>query len=370
MVAALFAQQKSSLDKEKLFDFYQNQKYAEAAKYLTSIYGEDINDAKILIQIGYCYLMSGNNVEAEKFYTKAYAQQPQNLPILFSLGNINWKRGNADKAKLYYGEIIKIDSNNFTVYKLLADILTTKDSLRSVYLIKANKLNPTEADVAYDLADLYANLQKHAIAYKTLQIAIAADTGNIVLKKAILPIANFLKKYNEVILEGEKILQVNQDAAVIKDVAKAYYFTKDYEKAIAKFKILETLAMQNEATLYYTSLSYRALKNYQAAVIYTKKTIEEGISDNTSNYYALLGLVYEESEKLSLANSAYKKGLEFKAEPNIYYRLALLYDLKYKEVKQASKYYNLYLKSKPNPIKDKDEIKYVKSRMEELKILD
>ncbi|MFC4211367.1 tetratricopeptide repeat protein [Pedobacter lithocola] len=367
---SLFAQGKSSLDKEKLFDFYQNQKYAEAANYLKSIYGEDVSDAKTLSQIGYCYLMSGNTAEAEKYYAKVNIQQPNNLPTLFSLASINWRRGNADKAKLYYGEIVKIDSNNFTVYKLLADILTTKDSLRSVYLIKANKLNPTEADVAYDLADVYAGLQKYAIAYKILNIAIDADSGNIILKKAILPIANFLKKYDEVILSGEKILQVNQDALVIKDVAKAYYFTKNYDKAIVKFKLLETMAMQNEATLYYTSLSYRALKNYPAAVAYRKRTIEEGISTNTSSYYALLGLVYEESDKLALANSAYQKGLEFKAEPNIYYRLALLYDLKYKQIKQANKYYNLYLKSKPNPIKDKDEIKYVKIRMEELKALD
>ncbi|RNL51084.1 tetratricopeptide repeat protein [Pedobacter jejuensis] len=368
--SVLFAQENSSLDKEKLFDYYQNQKYAEAAIYLKSIYGEDISDVIKLSQLGYCYLMSGNTAEAEKYYAKANTIKPNNLPTLFSLASINWRRGNADKAKLYYGEIVKIDSNNFTVYKLLADILTTKDSLRSVYLIKANKLNPTEADVAYDLADVYIGLQKHAIAYKVLNITIDADSGNIILKKAILPVANFLKKYDEVILSGEKILQVDQDALVIKDVAKAYYFTKNYDKAIAKFKLLETLAMQNEATLYYTSLSYRALKNYPAAIAYTKRTIEEGISTNTSNYYALLGLVYEESDKLALANSAYKKGLEFKAEPNIYYRLALLYDLKYKQIKQASKYYSLYLKSKPNPIKDKDEIKYVKSRMEELKISD
>lgn len=367
----LFAQKQALLDKEKLFDFYQNQKYNEAATYLKNIYGEDVRDVKAISQIGYCYLMCGNNVEAEKFYTKAYNQQTQSLPILFSLANINARRGNINKAKLYYGEIVKIDSNNFSVYKSFANLYSSnQDSLKLVYLLKANKLNPLEGDVAYDLADVYVTLQEREKAYQVLNIAIAADTGNIILKKALLPIANFLKKYDEVILSGEKILNVDKDALVVKDVAKAYYFVKNYQKAINMFKMLEEMALANEVTLYYTSLSYRAIKNYPLATSYTKKTINEAISPNTSDYYALLGLIYQETDKLNLANSAYKKGLEFKATPTIYYRLAILYDTKYKQVKQAEKYYRLYLKSKPNVKNDKEEIAYVKARIEQLKITD
>jgi len=367
----LFAQTPVALDKEKLFDLYQTQHYDEAAKYLKSIYGEETTDFKTLCQIGYCYLMSGNNIEAEKFYLKAYGQQTQNLSVLFSLASINSKRGNIEKAKLYYGEIVRIDSNNFSVYKQLANLYSSDiDSMKLVYLLKANTINPIEGDVAYDLADVYMTLQKREKAYKVLNIAIDADTGNIILKKAILPVANFLKKYNEVILSGEKILKVDQDPLVIKDVAKAYYYTKNYAKAARLFKMLEIIGLQNEATLYYTSLCYRAIKNFPLAKDYTKKTINEAISPNTADYYALLGLIYEETDKLSQANVAYKKGLEFKSTPTIYYRLAVLYDTKYKQVKLAEKYYILYLKSKPNPETDKDEIKYVKSRMEQLKMAD
>ncbi|MBT2564858.1 tetratricopeptide repeat protein, partial [Pedobacter sp. ISL-64] len=150
-----YAQNTSAVDKEKLFDFYQTQRYADAAQYLKGIYGEEVNDFKTLSQIGYCFLMASNNVEAEKFYVKAYTLQPQNLPILFSLGSINNKRGNTEKAKLYYGEIVKIDSNNFNVYKLLANLYSSPkdDSLKLIYLLKANLINPLEGDVATDLAE-------------------------------------------------------------------------------------------------------------------------------------------------------------------------------------------------------------------------
>nr|WP_276900978.1 tetratricopeptide repeat protein [Pedobacter kyonggii] len=366
-----YAQNKTAVDKEKLFDFYQTQRYADAAQYLKGIYGEESNDFKTLSQIGYCFLMAGNNVEAEKFYGKAYALQPQNLPILFSLGSINTKRGNTEKAKLYYGEIVKIDSNNFNVYKLLANLYgSPKDSLKLIYLLKANQINPLEADVASDLAEIHSTYQEYEKAYNVLDIAIKGDSDNLVLQRAKLPIANQLKKYGEVIASGEKLLKDGADAGVIKDVAKAYYYTKKYQKAIALFKLLEVAAMENEATLYYTSLSYRALKDYPQAAVYTKKTIDEAISPNTSSYYSLLGLVYEENNQLTLANAAYKKGLQFKATPTLYYRLAVFYDTRLKQGKNALKYYNLYLKSRPSMVDDKEEIKFSKDRIAQLNLTD
>lgn len=369
---ASYAQNVNTVDKEKLFDFYQTQRYGDAAQYLKSIYGEEVNDFKTLSQIGYCFLMAGNNVEAEKFYTKAYSLQPQNLPILFSLGSINTKRGNTEKAKLYYSEIVKIDSNNFNVYKLLANLYSSPkdDSLKLIYLSKANLINPIEGDVAADLAEVHAAYQRYEKAYDVLNIAIKGDSDNLVLQRAKLPIANQLKKYSEVIASGEKLLKDAADAGVIKDVAKAYYYTKKYQKAIDLFKQLEVAAMQNEATLYYTSLSYRALKNYPQAAIYTRKTIDEAISPNTSSYYSLLGLVYEENNQLALASAAYKKGLQFKATATLYYRLAVFYDTRLKQEKNALKYYNLYLKSKPSLTDDKEEIKFSKDRIAQLNLTD
>ncbi|MFW0717014.1 tetratricopeptide repeat protein [Pedobacter sp. N23S346] len=369
--AFCYAQNTPVIDKDKLFDLYQSQRYADAAVYLKSIFNDDTQDIKALTQIGYCFLMAGNNVEAEKYYSKAYQIQPHSLPILFSLGNISTKRGNNDKAKKYYGEIAKIDSNNFNVYKLLTNLYPSlKDSLRFVYLLKANQINPGEGDIAADLAEVHAVSQNYDKAYEVLNIAIKADSENLVLQRAKLPVANQLKKYQEVINSGERLMKDGMDAAVIKDVAKAYYYTKNYNKAIKLFSLLENLLMQNENTLYFTSLSFRYLKNYKMAAVYAKKTIDEAISPNTTSYYVLLGLVYEENSQFALANSAYKKGLQFKANPTIYYRLATLYDTKLNQRKAALNYYQLYLKSKPNAADDKEEIKFTKDRIAQLNLAD
>ncbi|MBY0542831.1 MAG: hypothetical protein K2P75_05480 [Sphingobacteriaceae bacterium] len=352
------------LDKEKLLEFYQTQRYADAAQYLQSIYPADTKDLKALSQIAYCYMMSGKLPEAEKSYLKIDSLQPHTLSVLFSLANINSRRGNEFAAKFYLFDIIKLDSANFNAYKQLANY-TDSIKLKIVYLKKANTLNATEPDVAYDLAIAYKNLKLFEPAYQTLKIAIAADTANLFLQQALLPIANELKKYAEVINIGEKLLKNGADGNVVKDVGKAYFYLKNYQKCIFYYNLLEKMDLQNESILYFMSLSYRELKNYNLAAKYAKMTIEEGISKNTSAYYLLLGGIYETNQQFINALNAYKKGLTFNSNSTIYYSLGLLYDLRLKQNKNALTYYKLYLKSKPDA-DEKQQVVYVKARITEI----
>ncbi len=359
-----FAQ--DALDKEKLLELYQTQRYAEAANYLSTLYPAETNDIKVLTQIAYCNMMAGKLADAEKNYHKINELQPQQIPVLFSLANINSRRGNTKTATEYLQQIIKLDSNNFNAFKRLADY-TDSTALKQQYLQRANKLNATEADVAFDLARVYRNSKQNQAAYDVLKIAIAADTSNLILQQALLPVANLLSKYNEVAVAGEKLMKNGTDANVVRDVAKAYFFLKNYKKAISLYQMLEQMSMQNEGTLYYTSLCYRELKNYEMAAAYAKRTIEEGISPNTSAYYNMLGGIYDEKQQLTAAITAYKKGLSYDSNKNIQYRLGLLYDLKLKQSKTALSYYNQFLKNKELNEEDKPQIAYIKTRMEEFK---
>lgn len=352
------------LNNEKLLDYYQTQRYGEAAQYLQSIYPENTQDVKALSQIAYCYLMAGKLPDAEKNYLKINTLQPNTLPVLFNLANINSRRGNKPAAQLYLLNIIEIDSTNFKVYKNLAD-LTDSVKLKLGYLQKANKLNPTDPDIAFDLAFEYKNLKNYEPAYLALSNAIAADTGNFILQRAQLPIANELKKYKEVIDVGEKLLRNGADGNVLKDVGKAYFALKNYKRCIELYKLLEDMDLQNETILYYMSISYRELKNYDMAASYAKKTVEEGISPNIPLYYSLLGGIYEEKNQHTNAIAAYKKGLTFGPYKTIHYRLALVYDFKLNQPKTALTYYNQYLKSKPEA-NEKSQIEYSKTRIAEI----
>ncbi|CAI8875763.1 tetratricopeptide repeat protein [Chryseobacterium sp. IT-36CA2] len=358
--------QSAKIDTEKLLEYYETQRYADAAKYLQSIYPEDMQDIKALSQIAYCNMMAGKLPEAEKNYQKINAIQPNHLPTLFSLASINSRRGNTSNAKIYLQQIIQVDSLNFNAYKQLAVYADTPESKLN-YLKKANTLNSTDPDVAYDLSLTYSGLKQFKPAYDVLKTAIASDTENFTLQQALLPVANQLGKYPEVIEIGEKLLKNHADVNVMNDMGQAYFYVKDYQKCISLYKMLEETGVQSEGTLYFMTLSYRELKDYNNAAIYAQKTIDEAISDHTTLYYAALAGIYETKNQYNDAVTAYKRGLTFGTSNIIYYRLGLLYDLNLKQPKNAATYYQLYLKNNPDQEKEKEQIAYAKSRTPSLK---
>lgn len=358
--------QSAKIDTEKLLEYYETQRYADAAQYLQTIYPGETQDIKALSQIAYCNMMAGKLPEAEKNYLKINTLQPNSLPTLFSLAGINSRRGNVANAKAYLQQIIQLDSLNFSAYKQLAAYADQPET-RLDYLKKANTINPTDPDVAYDLSLTYSGLKQYQPAYDVLKIAIAADTENFTLQQALLPVANQLTKYPEVIETGEKLLKNHADVNVMNDMGQAYFYVKDYQKCIMMYKALEDMGVQNEGTFYYMALSYRELKDYNKAEIYAQKTIDEAISKHTTLYYAALAGIYEAKNQYNEAATAYKRGLTFGTSNIIYYRLGLLYDLNLKQPKNAAMYYQLYLKNKPDQEKEKEQIAYAQGRIPLLK---
>ncbi|UKB77836.1 tetratricopeptide repeat protein [Chryseobacterium sp. MEBOG07] len=358
--------QSAKIDNEKLLEYYETQRYADAARYLQSIYPEDTQDMKALSQIAYCNMMAGKLPEAEKNYLKINTIQPNNMTTLFSLAGINSRRGNVSNAKTYLQQIIQLDSLNFNAYKQLAAYAETPNTKLN-YLKKANAINSIDPDVSYDLSMVYNGLKQYQPAYDVLKIAIASDTENFTLQQAQLSIANRLGKYTEVIETGEKLLKNHADVNVMNDMGQAYFYVKDYQKCISLYKILEEMGVQNEGILYYMALSYRELKDYNNAAIYAQKTIDEAISDHTTLYYAALAGIYEAKNQYNDAVTAYKRGLTFGTSNIIYYRLGLLYDLNLKQPKNAITYYQMYLKNNPDQEKEKEQIAYAKGRIPSLK---
>ncbi len=350
------------IDTGKLLEYYETQRYTDAAQYLQSIYPSDTKDIKALTQIAYCHMMAGKLPEAEKNYLKVNDLHPDSLPVLFSLAGINSRRGNVSNARTYLQKIIQLDSLNFSAYKQLAAYEDTSEG-KLRYLKKAHSLSKTEPDVAYDLSMVYRELKQYQPAYEVLKTAIAADTENFSLQQALLPLSNQLGKYQESIEIGEKLLKNRADPNVMNDLGQAYFYVKDYEKCITMYKILETLEVQNEGILYYMTLSYRELKDYDNAAAYAQKTIDEAISKHIPLYYAALAGIYEDKNQYNEATTTYKRGLSFGSSPIISYRLGLLYDLHLKQPKNAIQYYQMYLKNKPDTEKEKEQIEYAKNRI-------
>ncbi|WP_454803050.1 tetratricopeptide repeat protein [Mucilaginibacter phyllosphaerae] len=365
LINSVYAQETTKIDDALLLDYYQTQRFADAADYLKKTYQEPINSTKALGQLAYTSNMAGRLADAEGYYQRIYNIDSTNTPVLFSLGSLNLRRGNNAKAELYYKRILTNDTTNFMVYKQLATISSDKSDFDNYiyYLQKANRINPAEPDVAADLSDFYVKVKFNALAEKVLTLAITADPENIILLNSLMRLQYAQKKWPETISTCLKLVDFgNNSAQVLIKLGVAYYNTKNYECSLATFVSIDDIG-QNETSYYYTALAYKALKDQNMSIAYMEKAITEGLSENIGSYY---GEIADSNEKLfryKKAITAYQKGLQFSETPMIYYALAGLYDDHLKDKKNAVKYYKKYLAGKPSIEKQKSYIDYSKSRL-------
>ncbi len=364
----VFAQQTQKADDALLLDYYQNQHFAEAADYLKKIYPEPVTDVKILSSLAYASSMAGKLPEADGYYQRIYAADTTNTAILFNLGGINARRGNNIKALGFYKKILLKDSTNFNVYKQMATLSQNTGSVLDAlnYLVKANKINPVEPDVAYDLTSFYINLKLYKKADTVVTTALQADTANMLLLLGKGQINYSLEKYPETIAVCNKLIQSgDQTSIVISMLGTSYFNLKGYTNCINTFKLLEVSKTASETSYYYTAMSYKALGDLPTAVIYFDKAIKEAISGNVNSYYGEMAGAYDKLHQVKKAINAYQKSLQYGVMPLTYYALANLYDTELKNKTLALRYYKKYVSSIP-PEGQRSYVTYSKGRVKEL----
>jgi hypothetical protein len=70
--------------------------------------------------------------------------------------------------------------------------------------------------------------------------------------------------------------------------------------------------------------------------------------------------------KNDAANAAYKKGLQFENNGTLLYNIALLYETRLNDKKNAINYYEQYLKT-IDPVKQPRQVIFIKNKIAELK---
>jgi len=368
ITAHAFAQQSNKADDALLLEYYQNQRFAEAADYLKKTYPEPVTDVKILSGLAYTSEMAARLPDAEDYYQRIYATDTTNMTVLFNLGSINARRGNNIKAISYYKKILLKDSTNFNVLKQMATLSRASGNVLDAinYLIKANKLNPTEPDVAYDLSSFFINLKLYKKADTVVTAALKADTANMLLLLGKAQIDYRLEKFPETVAVCNQLVQTgNQTDEVINMLGNSWCNLKKYNECIATLKQLEQSNTASETSYYYMAMSYKALHNHAIAVIYFDKAVKAAVSENVNSYYGEMADSYDRLHQLKKAVNAYQKSLLYGVMPLTYYALANLYDTELKNKAFALRYYKKYINSNP-PKGQQLYMAYAKRRVSEL----
>lgn len=363
-----YAQQKDAKTDSLLVEYYQTQKYAEAADYLKKIYPEPVENPKIISQLAYTSNMAGRLPDAEGYYERLYSTDSSNLATLFNMANINVRRGNNNKAIDFYKRILKIDSTNFNVYKQLALLSVNNPAADILYLQKANQLNPQDAGIAFDLSVLLIPFHQEATAEKIIDVALKADTANLNLLRGKAQVCYALKKFAETI-EVSKKLMANGDMStqVVTYKGISEFFLKKYADCITSFHMLDAAQTQSETSHYYLGMSHKALKQDTKAIYYLQLAIDDAISPNTNSYYSEIADCYDRLNLPRKALTAYQRGLTFGELPMVYYSMAAIYDTNLKDTAQAVKYYKKYLTAKKDADRQKNYIDFTEKRIVDLK---
>ncbi|WP_259069357.1 tetratricopeptide repeat protein [Mucilaginibacter sp. X4EP1] len=362
---SLFAQSNNKADDSLLLEYYQTQRFSEAADYLKKTYPEPVSDVKILSGLAYASQMAGRLPDAEGYYQRIYLTDTTNITTLFNLGSINARRGNDAKAIEYYKKILLKDSTNFSVLKQMGTLSQNAGDITSAtnYLHKANKINPTEPDVAYDLANFYINLKLYNNADTVVNIALQADTGNLLLLFAKAQTVYSIAKYPETVEVCNKLIKSGDRINIVVNMlGTAYFHLNQYVNSINTFKILEQNQTASETSYYYMAMSYKALKDQKMAITYFEKAIKAAISANASSYYSEIGNSYDKMHQTKKAVNAYQKSLLYGELPLTFYALATMYDVELKNRLKALQNYRKYIKSNP-PANQHSYITYAKARV-------
>jgi tetratricopeptide (TPR) repeat protein len=362
-----YAQQTRKTDDALLLEYYQNQRFADALTYLKSIYTEPVTDAKELSRLAYASNMARLLPEAEGYYQRIYNQDSTSVAVLYNLANIYQRRGNLNKAEIYFKKLIVADTLNFSAFNRLGQINQGRGDLKEAapYFEKANKLNPTDADVAIDLSEVYSFLEQAPKAETVLNVAIAADPENIVLQQALLKLYYLQSKWKETVKTGEQLLLVGDSTTfTMSKLGRGYFQIKNYECGIATLLAIPQMD-QTENTAYYTAACYKLLKDQKNAITYFKKAITLSISTATATYYNEIADSYETQKSFKKARENYLKGLLYEEQPLTYYYLATMYDTQLKDKKNALKYYKKYVATNPDT-KQKKYKEYSVARIAEL----
>ncbi|OKS87103.1 tetratricopeptide repeat protein [Mucilaginibacter polytrichastri] len=365
---ATFAQQKDPKADSLLLEYYQTQKFAEAADYLKKIYPEPVANTKIITQLAYTSSMAGRLPDAEGYYQRLFNTDSTNIATLFSMAGIHARRGNNEKAIGFYKRIIKIDTLNFNAYKQLAGLSISDPAAATIYLTNANHINPQDAGIAFDLVVELIPMHQELIAEKVIDIALKADTANLTLLRGKAQISYALKKYPEAIEICKKlIINGDQSSQVINYKGISEFMLKKFADCITTFHLLDNGNMQNESSYYYLGMSHKALKQDAKAIYYLQQAITEGISPNTDTYYSEIADSYDRLHLPKKALTSYQRGLTFGEKPMVYYAMASIYDSNLKDTMNAVKYYKKYLSTKPPVEKQQSYIDFTTKRIVDLK---
>jgi tetratricopeptide (TPR) repeat protein len=263
--------------------------------------------------------------------------------------------------------LILSDTLNSFYYKQLAIVASqANDVLTSLAnFFKAVTLNPRDIEAYALLGNALLENDQFEVADSLLTQALTINRSpqlRLLLAKAQLG----QERYEDVITTTHQLMVKGDTLPAYARLLGISYFQLDqFDKVLPCMRFLVRSGLKAEWIYYYIGVSFQQRHEPDSAIRYLNKAIDEGVSENISNYYTQLASTYEDLKDFKSAIKYYKAAYESSKADILLYHLARNYDTYYKDKTQAIAYYKRYLKS-DDTIKIAKE--YTRYRLDELSV--
>lgn len=356
--------QQGEIDKNKIADYFQNEQYNEAIKYLDSNTDNGLNDVYVLNSFGYAYYMNKDLQKAQEYYLKAFQLDTLNFTANKYLASIYTNYKYYDEALTCYNRLARTQPTNGILYKYMGDVYTEKDNTDSALIMYsvAYNLQPTNPKILSAYANQLLDGKNYKISDSVLNAFLTYDSANISAMMLAVRSAYEQENYKQAAVFTNRWRRVDfVDINTTVHLAISNYNIKDY---LSSFRLCDTLLQRGidaESVLYYASRAMYKLNQFKKSNELLTQCLNKAISANADTYLSSKADNFEALKQFKKAISAYDTAYYLFRTPLSLYNIGRLYESGLKNKTLAYRYYSRYLKSgKPKNEDEKRVYAYVR----------
>lgn len=355
------------LKKGRIFQAQQN--YQNAISAFSNGLQYAPNDATIMGEMADCFALLGNNQDAISFYTAALKTDSSNLVTTGKLGRVYINQKAYKNAYRVFSSIYKRDSSNVFWNKQLAYCaFRVFQREQAVHLYeKVLVSNPRDHGSYINLINCYNWKKEGAEILATIEkglLEFPAD-ADLLLERAMYFYKT--KQYAEASAQFGNYLAVEKtpEYETLMNYGIATYFAGFEESALDIFGELFAQNPNDPLVMYYQSLCYKKLKDFEQSEKLMVWAIEGSTPDYVAEMYHHLGQIYGQQRKFKESVQALEKSHKMNPKKvEVLFEIATTYEEFNSNKTLALNYYRLYLQEAGESGKN---IEYALSRIEKLK---
>lgn len=345
------------------------QDYQKALEAFTTGLKYSSKNVQLLSQAAESLAILGNNFDALNFYEKASNLAPQNLPLAAKLGRTYINLKDNKKAYEVFSEIYTQDSSNVYWNKQLAYCAFRVSKRKEATYLYENviKANPRDYGSYSNLIHSYNWKKEGGKIISTIEKGLEQfpSDAELIYEKAMYFYKT--KRYGLAMINFEKYMEVETDVPfeIMMNYGISTYFAEYEEKALDIFNNLQRQSPNDPLVMYYQSLCYKKLKDYENSEELMQWAIDASIPDYMSEMYHHLGQILGQQRKFVKSIAALEKSYQLNPQKvEVLFEIATTYEEYNSNKTLALNYYQIYLKEAGE--KGKNTI-YALDRMDKLK---